>query len=151
MKHYFKAAVFVAIMSIPLSSYGDYIRKPTQLMDKPQREGTAIRDLEPGLAVDVVDHQGLWLSVRIEGVSGWVRRLHVGEEPPRDSVQAGGSMAGLVTGRQGSGNVVTTSAARGLDAEQLRTASFNGKELQKMLSLMVSNSEAKKFAEGMED
>ena len=151
MKNRFQALILAVVISVPVIAAADYIRKPTQLLEDPSRDGNEIRTLEVGAPVEVTDKQGLWASVNADGDSGWVRRLHVSETLPEVNSASSGSLAGLVTGRQGSGNVVTTSAARGLDAEELRSATFDKEELDDMLALEVSDRQAKRFADGMEE
>ena len=151
MKKFIQALFVTAVVVIPMIAAADYIRKPTQLLDNPSRDANEMKPLEVGSQVEVNDKQGLWVSVDVDGESGWVRRLHVSEALPGAEGSSGRSLAGLVTGRQGSGNVVATSAARGLDAEELRSAAFDEDELEEMLALEVSDRKARRFADGMEE
>jgi hypothetical protein len=55
-------------------------------------------------------------------------------------------LAGLASGRAGTGRVVATTGIRGLDEEELKAAQYNEPELKLAESYLTSRAEAQKFA-----
>ena len=54
-------------------------------------------------------------------------------------------VAGVATGRAGTGQVVSTTGVRGLGEEDLKSAKFNEEELKKAEAAGISADEAKQF------
>ena len=144
----FGALTVLAAVLLSLSADAAYTRKSTSLLGAPARSADVVANLEPGTELTVIEIKGIWVKASIDDKEGWIRKLHISDTAPAGG--SGGSSlgdaAGLATGRKGSGNVVTTTGVRGLDAEQLKSASFNEQELLEYLQLTVSKNQAKSFA-----
>jgi len=67
----------------------------------------------------------------------------------RGAAQKGGAasgLAGLASGRAGTGKVVASTGVRGLSEEELKSAKFDEAETKKMETASVSKDDARKFA-----
>lgn len=102
-----------ALMGLPV--LGQALKEEATLLDKP--DGTKVGTGKSGTAVKIKGRQGFWVEVEIGGKSGWVKLGQL------SLAGASGSSVPLDTGRAGTGNIVSTSAARGLSAKDL----VNGK------------------------
>ena len=147
-KSYFVAMLVLASTLFAFSAHADYARKSTALLDAPDRKANVVIKIESGTELDVIEVRGIWVKASVGDQEGWVRKLHVTDKA--STADSGGGSLGdavsLGTGRRGSGNVVSTTGVRGLDADQLKAAEFNQKELAEYLELSVSPEQAEKFA-----
>jgi hypothetical protein len=123
--------------------------RPTELKEQPFIDARTLTTLPASSALGVIERQGGWLRVTAAGQQGWVRMLNVrtgsADAAAGVDVQA---VAGLATGRAGSGNIVATSGIRGLDAQQLRSAEPDLEQLERLESSGSSRREAEQYAAG---
>jgi hypothetical protein len=84
------------------------------LVDKP--DGAKVASLKTGTPATVLKRQGFWVQVQAAGKAGWVRLSQIG-------FGGANGIVALDTGRSASGNIVSTSVARGLSAKDI----LNGK------------------------
>lgn len=120
---------------------GQTLSAPTDLKDAASEQAKTIKSAPANTPVKLIRRQGFWTEIELLGSKGWVKL---------SSVQLGsgaGLAAGLDTGRTGKGNIVSTSAARGLSSKDLTSAKpdFNGFEQLRKLS--VSPNAADAFAQ----
>lgn len=112
---------------------------------KPFADAAAVAPAASGAKVDILARNGGWYQVKSAGKTGWVRMLSV-----RRSAAASGSsvagIAGVVSGRTGTGKVTTTTGVRGLDTEDLTTAAFDEAQIAKVEQYRVSRKDADAFA-----
>lgn len=123
--------------------------RDTELKDKPFIDAKTLKTLPSKTAVTIVDRSGGWYQVMSSGQEGWVRLLHVSSQPTAASASSKEELeaaAKLVTGRAGSGNIVSTTGIRGLSEEQLRKARPNPAELQRLESYGVTPDKASAYA-----
>ena len=113
------------------------------LRAEPYSDAKTAGNLNKNDVVDILAKKGAWLQIKTKSASGWVRFL---------SVKRGGAsvsnncIADIVSGRAGTGKVVSTTGIRGLSAEELKAAKFNEDEMKKMESHAVSANDAHQFA-----
>lgn len=119
--------------------------KADELKAAPFRDAKTVGALASGDKLDILKQQGGWYQVKSPKGSGWVRMLSVRRGEVRRGSQLAG-LAGLATGRAGTGKVVATTGVRGLNEEDLKSARFDEAELKKMEANSVSKDEARKFA-----
>lgn len=112
---------------------------------KPFADAAAVAPAASGAKLDILARNGGWYQVKSAGKTGWVRMLSV-----RRSAAASGSsvagIAGVVSGRTGTGKVTTTTGVRGLDTEDLTTAAFDEAQIAKAEQYRVSRKDADAFA-----
>jgi hypothetical protein len=101
------------------------VKEEAHLLDKPSGapQGAVVA---AGAAAKVVERQGFWVRVDVPGRTGWIKASGLSFSSGR-----GGPIA-IDTGRMGAGNIVSTSAARGLSAKDLLDGTPRPAEVLKM-------------------
>ncbi len=122
--------------------------KADDIRAEPFSDAESVGRLAVGDKVDIVKRNGGWINVKSAKGKGWVRMLSIrrGAAPGKASVSASG-LAGLASGRAGTGKVVSTTGIRGLNEEQLKAAKFDEEEIKLDESYATSREDAKKFAD----
>lgn len=122
--------------------------KQDDIKAEPFKDAKTVGAVKKGETVTILNKQGGWLEIKAAEGSGWVRILSV-----RKGAAGGGSaaaeiagVAGVATGRAGTGQVVSTTGVRGLGEEDLKSAKFNEEELKKAEAAAITADEAKQFA-----
>lgn len=114
----------VTIVAIALLCAGAAVASPAHvrvagpLQAQPAATATATGNVKAGALVDILARKGFWAQVRSGATTGWLKlsRLSL------DSGGGAGEIAALASGRTGTGNVVSASGGRGLDAADLAGA-----------------------------
>lgn len=114
------------------------MREDANAFDKPNGKATGLK-FSSGSSVKVVRRDGFWIEVNVTGKSGWIKASQVTFSSP------GGSVA-IDTGRMGSGNIVSTSAARGLSAKDLLNGKPNLSDVGRLESIRVDAKDVQAFA-----
>ena len=110
------------------------LREESILLDKPEGKPGVVK-LSTGTAVKALRRQGFWVEVDAAGKVGWLKISQI-----NFAVGTGGATA-IDTGRLGTGNIVATSAARGLSAKDLVSGQPNFNEAGK-LDALTSDAQA---------
>lgn len=129
MRHrFFKLtiATLFSLLSIGLSA--QTVKEAVVLLDQPDGKPTATK-LAAGAAVKTVKRQGFWVEVDASGKTGWLKVSQI------NFAGATGGPTSIDTGRLGTGNIVATSAARGLSAKDLVSGQPNLNEASKLEGL----------------
>lgn len=110
----------------------------TDLKESPSDQAKTVKSAPANTSIKLIRRQGFWAEIEALGNKGWVKL---------SNVQLGGGAglaAGLDTGRMGKGNIVSTSAARGLSSKELTGAKpdFNGFEQFRQLTVTVNAADA---------
>ena len=124
--HRHALALCLGLLSCAL--HAQTVREEAVLLDKPDGKPTAIK-LSAGAAVKTVKRQGFWVEVDAAGKTGWLKVSQI------NFAGATGGATAIDTGRLGSGNIVSTSAARGLSAKDLVSGQPNLNEANKLEGL----------------
>ncbi|MSQ48562.1 MAG: hypothetical protein EXR78_09320 [Deltaproteobacteria bacterium] len=106
-------------------AWGQTLREEVALFDKPDGKPAATK-LKAGSPVKTLKRQGFWVEVDTEGKVGWLKVSQI-----KFAGATGGSTA-IDTGRLGTGNIVASSAARGLSAKDLLSGAPKPEEVAKM-------------------
>lgn len=121
------------------------LTKAETLRAKPFADAAAVTSVASGAKVDIITRSGAWYQVKSGTKTGWVKMLSV-----RRSAAASGSsitgIAGVASGRTGTGKVTTTTGVRGLDEQELNTATFDEAQIKKSEGYRVSRKDAATFA-----
>ena len=122
--------------------------KADELKAEPFRDAKTIAKLSAGDKVDILQKDGGWLKVKSAKGSGWIRMLSIrrGEARKASAANQASGLAGLATGRAGTGRVVATTGIRGLNEEELKAAKFDEAELKLAESFLTSRTDAQKFS-----
>jgi len=113
------------LMLLCLSANGQILREDASLSDKAEgAPGTT--KLKAGSSVKVLKRQGFWVEVDAGGKNGWLKASQL------NFTGSTGGPTAIDTGRLGTGNIVATSAARGLSAKDLVSGKPNFEEVKKL-------------------
>lgn len=126
--------------------------KSTELMDKASTDAAVIGTLANQTRVDVMQRNGAWTQVKTTaGQAGWVRmtalRLDASTNSNAAPASGGNVLGSLMTSGRTSNTGTVGTGVKGLDKEDLRRASPNYSELQKMQANAVSKDSARMFAQ----
>lgn len=117
--------VALTISTISPLALTQTFKEETRLLDKPS--GSHIDAMiASGAGAKVVERQGFWVSVDVSGRTGWIKVSSLSFS------SGGGGPIAIDTGRLGAGNIVSTSAARGLSAKDLLDGTPRLSEVIKM-------------------
>jgi hypothetical protein len=122
---------------------GTLVRADT-LRARNAADAPEVASLAAGSKVKILSRDGAWYQVNADGKSGWVRMMSVRRSAAASSDVAG--LAGIASGRTGTGKVVTTTGVRGLDSGDLTAATFDEARIAKAESLRVTRADAEAFA-----
>ena len=109
------------------------------LRAEPTASGKVVKVLSEAAPVNVIGRKGFWINVKIAGSEGWLSIKEL-------SASKRGSRTSINTGRQTKGNIVATSAARGLTAEDLTSAKPDFDAFGQLTMLGVTAGDAAQFA-----
>lgn len=121
------------------------VLKSDELKAAPYRDAKPVGNVTAGDKLEILQQQSGWYQVKSAKLTGWVRMLSVRRGAARKGGEASG-LAGLASGRAGTGKVVASTGVRGLSEEDLKSAKFDEAETKKMEAATVSKDDARKFA-----
>ena len=130
---------FSILFFISFGSFADSLKSDQELRKFPKIKSEVIGKVSKG-EVEVIDKKGFWIKVKKDSVEGWTKLNNV--EIDKDS---NFSLSSLNTGREGSGNIVSTSGVRGLDGEDITNAQPDINEFEKLKKLKVDKSIGEDF------
>ncbi|HEX5337848.1 MAG TPA: SH3 domain-containing protein [Gallionella sp.] len=141
------AGLLLAMSSAHAGESGAAI-KSDDLKAEPFRDAKTVGTLATGDKVEILSKDGGWLQVKSPKGSGWVRMFSIrkGEARKASAGSEAAGLAGLASGRAGTGKVVATTGIRGLNEEELKAAKYDEKELKLAESFATSRADAQKFA-----
>ncbi|GAO36985.1 ligand-binding protein SH3 [Sulfuricella sp. T08] len=145
---YFLLAALLLAMPTAYAGESGAAVKADELKTEPFRDAKTVGKLTSGDKVEILKKDGGWFQVKSTRGNGWVRMLSIrrGEARKTSTGSEITGLAGLASGRAGTGRVVATTGIRGLNEEELKAAKFNEAELKRAESSLTSRAEAKKFA-----
>ncbi|MBC3916430.1 SH3 domain-containing protein [Undibacterium sp. CY18W] len=150
-----KIPILIISMLVAASAGAEsaYTQRNTDLRDKAQFDSASLTTLSSQTKVDVLQRSGGWAQVKTaNGQSGWVKLLDLRMEATAGASTAapsnGGSLLGsLATSGRTSNTSTVGTGVKGLDKEDLKRASPNYAELQKMQKFAVDKNSAQAFAQ----
>lgn len=141
MKYFSLILVFSVVFLISLESIADSLKSDQELKELPNMKSKVVGKVSKG-EIEVIDKKGFWIKVKKDSVEGWTKLNNV--EIEKDSNL---SLSSLNTGREGSGNIVSTSGVRGLDGEDITNAQPDMNEFEKLKKLTVTKSAGETFSQ----
>lgn len=88
----------------------------------------------------IIERKGFWIRVESSGGKGWIKA----STATMGGISSG--LSGLASGREGKGNIVSTSAARGLSAKELVAAKPDFNQAEELQRISVDSKAAEAFA-----
>jgi hypothetical protein len=108
------------------------------LKAKPYIDAATSAKLTANQQVDIVSRQGAWVQVQAGGTTGWVRMLNL--RMAEASGKPTARQASLL--RTGSSGKTVTTGIKGVNEEDIKNATVNYAELQRLGTLAVPPAEA---------
>jgi len=132
----------------PKSMYVHSVKAP--VYKKPLLNSEKLAELEAGSKLIVSEEKGYWYRITCKEYSGWVFKLMVRDEPPKEyrQIKADQIKALEATARRRPSAYTTTAAARGLTDKRRRFAARYENDysaLEKMEAGRISYDEANRF------
>lgn len=147
LNHLLLAAMLLIATTAQAIESGTTIKADT-LKAAPFADANVIATLPSGAKVEILNKDGGWYQIKSPQGNGWIRLLSIRRGGAK-SASAGSELsglAGLASGRAGTGRVVATTGIRGLNEEQLKAAKYDEKQVTLAESYTTSRADAKKFA-----
>ena len=138
---YQKFIVSVCICLVSSDSFGQVLSSVSALRVEPSADSKVVKQVPADTTVKVLKRQGFFLEVEVAGAKGWVKASEVSM-----TKSPGGGLSNLDTGRTGKGNIVSTSAARGLSAKDLIAAKPNYQQVDELKKLGTPSKASEDFA-----
>lgn len=145
---YVMLAALLLVMPVAYAGDKGVAVKADELRAEPFRDAKSVGTLAAGDKVEIIKKDGGWLQIESAKGKGWVRMLSVRRGEARKTTAGGevAGLAGLASGRAGTGKVVATTGIRGLNEEELKAAKYNETELKLADSYVTSKAAAQAFA-----
>lgn len=125
-------------LCLPVQVGAQTLREDQALFTKPDGPQAGVK-IKSGTQVKPLKRQGFWVEVETNGAVGWLKISML------NFAGAGNGPAAIDTGRLGGGNIVSTSAARGLSAKDLINGKPNFEEVRKLELFGAASSETMAF------
>lgn len=106
------------------------IGNESALHEEPKADSRVITRLKSGVAGEMLGRQGAWVNLHTPAGSGWVLSFNV-RFAPQGQAQGGNGLAAIgraISPRQKPATTATI-GIRGLEAEDLKSASFDGQQV----------------------
>ncbi len=149
LNHLLLAAMLLFTTTAQATESGTTIKADT-LRAAPFSDAAVIARLPSGAKVEILKKDGGWYQIKSPQGNGWIRLLSLrrGEAKVGSAGSELSGLAGLTSGRAGTGRIVATTGIRGLNEEQLKAAKYDEKQITLAESYTTSRADAKKFATG---
>jgi hypothetical protein len=138
----------VGILVIPFSGISDpaKVSKNDFVRAKPFTNSTVVTSIKVGQSVNVQKREGSWYFVKVDAKTGWTPMLSVRRTTPASTATTG-SLSSTASGRSSTGGVVSTTGVRGLNEENLQTATFDETAVAAMEKNHILPADAIAFAQ----
>ena len=126
-----------------------FTNRATELKERAAAESTTLASLPENTPVKVLARGGGWTRVEANGRSGWVRVFHLRFPSTVESSSTGGGLASLGSALgfgQSKQATLATTGIRGLSTEDVKNASPDPEQLQRMQSFRADRPSAERFA-----
>jgi hypothetical protein len=140
IRRMFALCILLLLGGISLGVSAQTLSAATDLKESQSADSKTLKNLPANTPVKLVKREGFWVEVEAAGAKGWVKlsTVNMGAQSP--------GLNPMDTGRSGKGNIVSTSAARGLSAKDLTLAKPDPTQFAELQKLAVSRADADKFA-----
>lgn len=112
----------------------------------PFSDAKIVATLPAATRVEILRKDGGWYQIKSAQGSGWMRMLSLRRAAMKAADKPLSGLAGLASGRAGTGKIVATTGIRGLNEEQLKAAQYDEKQVTLLESSTSSRAEVQKFA-----
>ncbi len=147
----FLAVLFLAALPwVAHAQEQGFTNRATELKDKGAADAATVAQLPENTPVKVIARGGAWTQVEAGGKTGWVRVFHLRFPSTVESGSGGTGLASLGSalgfGTSSRKANTATTGIRGLSPEDLKNASPDPQQVEKLHSYRVDKSSAERFA-----
>ncbi|MBM4231415.1 MAG: hypothetical protein FJ184_11820 [Gammaproteobacteria bacterium] len=134
------AVSVVSLLSAPIA-FSQQIKKDTPVVSSDQPGATSVGTVKSGVSAKILERRGFWIKIDAGGLTGWIKisSLQFGN--------GGASKIALDTGRMTTGNIVSTSAARGMTKGEFLESTPNESALALLKNNVPAADTVMKFSE----
>ena len=118
----------------PITFVSATVNKKASVRAEASSSGDTVATLDKGASITVGSRNGIWYAAQ-SPAEGWIKITDVTIPNKGDGSSA---LAGLVSGRMGSGNSVASSGARGLDGDAVVTGKPDFEAVKELYALQNS-------------
>ena len=118
------------------------------LHEEPRPDARVITQLKAGVPGEVIGKQGVWVNLKTASGTGWVMSFNVRFASEAGAPSGGGTasaLSRLVSPRQKPATTATI-GIRGLEAEDLKAASFDSQQMSLLEKFATSRQDAESAA-----
>ncbi|MDO9054500.1 MAG: SH3 domain-containing protein [Gallionella sp.] len=144
MKFYLLFTLFIAGTALA-GEIGTTV-KADSVRAAPFSDTKIITTLPAATRVEILKKDGGWYQIKSAQGSGWIRMLSLRRGDVKAATGPISGLAGLASGRAGTGKIVATTGIRGLNEEELKAAHYDEKQIALLESSTSSRAEAQKYA-----
>jgi hypothetical protein len=139
-KNTFLFGLFLLFQCWTLEGLAQVMSAATDVKEAQSADAKTVKNLPANTAVKLIKREGFWVEIEAAGTKGWVKltAVNMGSQAPK--------LSPVDTGRSGKGNIVSTSAARGLSAKDLTLSKPDPGQFAELQKLAINSAEADKFA-----
>ena len=103
------------------------VERDSTLHAEPRPDAAVVTKLAKGATGNVIGKQGAWINLKTAAAAGWILSFNVRYPGGETSASGGPGVGRLVGGSKP--QITATIGTRGLDAEDLKRASFDAQQL----------------------
>jgi hypothetical protein len=135
-------AVLLALLAVGQASdaLAQETTVPVELKAAADPASKSLGRLPAKSPLKILKREGFWIQVESSGGRGWIKA----STATMGSASSG--LSGLSSGREGKGNIVSTSAARGLSSKELVAAKPDFNQVEELQRSSVDSKAAEAFA-----
>jgi hypothetical protein len=136
-----KTAVSCVVLLLATAAVAQEVKQDTPLTVSDQPGASTVGIVKSGARVKILERRGFWVKIEAAGVTGWTKI---------STLQFGGAGAGKIaidTGRMSKGNIVSSSAARGMTKGEFLEAAPNEAGLAALKAQVPAADALAKFSE----
>jgi hypothetical protein len=140
-------AILTAIAAMPIAVLAQTVtvKLEDSLRSEPSDKGTGPR-VAANTKGTLIERKGFWVKIKVTNSEGWLKLSAVSVDQSESGTGGISALAGLASGRVGTGNVVSASGTRGLSDEELKGAKPDTAALARVKKSAVSDQDALQFA-----
>jgi hypothetical protein len=115
---------------------------------EPSDSASTVSNVALNTKAEVVERKGFWVKVKTAQATGWTKLSAVSIDQPSSSTTGGiSALAGLASGRAGSGNIVSSAGTRGLSESDLKGSKPDLQAYELVKTFAVKDPDAINFAQ----
>ena len=134
--------LWLSVVVLGPNAMAQSLSKAADLKASPAPEAKTVESVAANVSVKLLKRQGFWVEVSAGGATGWIKLSDLNM-----SAASGPGLSAVDTGRTGKGNIVSTSAARGLSDKELTSAKPDAQQFEQLRALAVKALDAENFAQ----